>query len=114
MKKILTPHPIGRRTFLAGATALGSGAVLLRNVHAAEDVHILTPDHPRETSKAATERNKPLLERIDPKPTLPLGEPGKDYTPVITPNNVTLPWKIVNGVKVYQLVAEEVEHEFVV
>ncbi|HMJ14662.1 MAG TPA: copper oxidase [Polyangiaceae bacterium] len=43
---------------------------------------------------------------------LPPGQPGKDYTPVITPNNVSLPWKIVDGVKVYHLVAEEVLHEF--
>ena len=41
------------------------------------------------------------------------GEPGKDYTPVVTPNGWTLPYKIVDGVKVYHLVAEEVpNHEF--
>lgn len=40
------------------------------------------------------------------------GQPGRDYTPVITPNNVSLPWKIVDGVKVYHLIAEEVDHEF--
>jgi len=40
------------------------------------------------------------------------GEPGRDYTPVITPNGTTLPWKLVDGVKVYHLVAEEVDHEF--
>ena len=43
---------------------------------------------------------------------LPPGQPGKDYNPVITPNNVSLPWKIVDGVKVYHLIAEPVEHEF--
>src|SRR5207244_10247900 len=37
---------------------------------------------------------------------------GKDYTPVITPNGAALPWKLVDGVKVFHLVAEEVEHEF--
>jgi FtsP/CotA-like multicopper oxidase with cupredoxin domain len=42
---------------------------------------------------------------------LPPGQPGKDYQPVITPNGVALPWKIVDGVKVYHLVAEEVLHE---
>jgi len=52
------------------------------------------------------------MDRIDPRPTLPPGEPGKDYTPVVTPNNVSLPWKVVNDVKVYHLIAEEVEHEF--
>jgi len=40
------------------------------------------------------------------------GEPGRDYTPTITPGGVTLPFKVVDGVKVFHLVAEEVEHEF--
>jgi FtsP/CotA-like multicopper oxidase with cupredoxin domain len=44
--------------------------------------------------------------------TLPLGEPERDYMPVITPNGATLPFKVVDGVKVYHLIAEEVEHEF--
>ncbi len=43
---------------------------------------------------------------------LPPGEPGRDYTPVHTPNGVTLPFKVVDGVKVFHLVAEPVEHEF--
>ena len=111
MKKKIDTLPIDRRKFLAGVAALGSGAVLFPNVHAAEGVHTHEPDRPHETPGAA-ERDKPLPERIDPKTTLPAGEPGKDYTPVVTPNNVSLPWKMVNGVKVYHLVAEEVEHEF--
>lgn len=40
------------------------------------------------------------------------GEPGRDYTPVITPNGSTLPFRIVDGVKVMHLIAEEFEHEF--
>jgi FtsP/CotA-like multicopper oxidase with cupredoxin domain len=40
------------------------------------------------------------------------GVPGRDYQPTITPNGATLPWKIVDGVKVYHLIAEEVDHEF--
>jgi len=43
---------------------------------------------------------------------LPPGLPGKDYRPVITPNGAALPFKIVSGVKVFHLVAEEVDHEF--
>jgi hypothetical protein len=74
-QKIIDALPIDRRKFLTGVAALGSGAVLLRNVHAAEGVHAPEPDRPQETITAA-ERNKPLLERIDPKPTLPPGEPG--------------------------------------
>ena len=40
------------------------------------------------------------------------GQPGADYTAVVTPNNPKLPWKIVDDVKVFNLVAEEVDHEF--
>jgi FtsP/CotA-like multicopper oxidase with cupredoxin domain len=40
------------------------------------------------------------------------GQPDVDYKPVVTPNNPKLPWKIVDGVKVFHLIAEEVEHEF--
>ncbi|MDX1460591.1 MAG: copper oxidase [Xanthomonadales bacterium] len=32
--------------------------------------------------------------------------------PVLTPNGSTLPYRLVDGVKVFHLVAEEVEHEF--
>jgi len=39
-------------------------------------------------------------------------QPDVDYRPVVTPNNPKLPWKIVDGVKVFHLVAEEVDHQF--
>jgi manganese oxidase len=106
-----TTRPIARRTFLAGAAALSGGAMLLRDAQGAERAHGHEQPQPRQ-SPVATERDSTLMARIDPKPTLPPGEPGKDYTQVITPNNISLPWKIVNGVKVYHLVAEEVAHEF--
>lgn len=34
------------------------------------------------------------------------------FTPVITPNGTTLPWKMENGVKVFHLIAEPVRREF--
>ena len=48
---------------------------------------------------------------IDVKP-LPAVLPGKGYKPVVVPNGGTLPFKIVDGVKVFHLVAEEVDHAF--
>ena len=48
---------------------------------------------------------------LSQKPLTP-GMPNKDYQPVMTPNGSTLQWKIVDGVKVYHLTAEEVWHEF--
>ncbi len=46
------------------------------------------------------------------EPILSPGQPVQDYQPVETPNGTLLPWKIVNGVKIYHLVAEEIWHEF--
>ncbi len=40
------------------------------------------------------------------------GIPNKDYRPVVTPNGVSLPFKVINGVKVFHLIPEEVSHEF--
>lgn len=37
---------------------------------------------------------------------------GLPYTPIITPNGSTLPWKWDNGVKVFHLIAEPVKREF--
>ena len=48
----------------------------------------------------------------DDAPALPPGQPGQDYTPVIAPDSTALPWKVVDGVKVFHLIAEEVQHEF--
>jgi len=48
---------------------------------------------------------------IDPDAWMPPGEPGKDYTPVVTPNGETLRFRVVDGVKVFHLIAEDVEHE---
>jgi len=39
------------------------------------------------------------------------GQPDTDYKPVVVPNGVKLPWKVVDGVKVFHLVAQEVDHE---
>ena len=37
---------------------------------------------------------------------LPPGLPKRDYTPVVVPNGAKLPWKVVDGVKVFHLIAE--------
>jgi FtsP/CotA-like multicopper oxidase with cupredoxin domain len=45
------------------------------------------------------------------KPPIP-APPGQSYTPVVTLNGGSLPWKMDNGVKVFQLIAEAVKREF--
>ena len=78
---------ITRRKFLTSAGALAGSAAVLHRVGSAQEVKTREPNKPRETT-AAADKDKPLIERGDPKPTLPPGEAGRDYTPVITPNNI--------------------------
>lgn len=83
-----------REALLSGTAALAGGALLLA---------------PRGEAHA---ENEPGGQRPRAAAAAPPGEEGKDYTPVVVPNGRTLPWKVVGGVKVYHLIAEEVEHEF--
>jgi manganese oxidase len=90
-----------RRRFLTtGATLAGSAAVLARAQSA--------PSQPTNIQRQV----KPYRVNTAKFTRLPPGQPGKDYNPVLTPNNISLPWKIVDGVKVYHLTAEEVDHDF--
>ena len=63
-------------------------------------------------SSAAESQWEKSYSGVAQQPALAAGLPGKDYTPVITPNISPLPWKIIDGVKVFHLVAEEVWHNF--
>jgi FtsP/CotA-like multicopper oxidase with cupredoxin domain len=95
---------ITRRKFVSGvATAAGIAVGATRQTLAQETVN---PAKPREGSAVGSGK-----EHVDQKP-LPPGQPGVDYTPVETPNGVSLPFKIVDGMKVFHLVAEEFDHEF--
>jgi FtsP/CotA-like multicopper oxidase with cupredoxin domain len=92
---------VTRREALATGAALGGAlvAVTARSARAAQG----------ETSGRGWERS---YSGGSPNPrALPPGQPGTDYTPVVTPNGAALPWKVIDGVKVYHLVAEEVLHE---
>lgn len=48
---------------------------------------------------------------VDVEPLSP-GLPGNHYKPVVVPNGHTLAYKIVDGVKVFHVIAEEVDHHF--
>ncbi|MBV8100548.1 MAG: copper oxidase [Verrucomicrobia bacterium] len=68
-------------------------------------------------SATAEELNSQQNSKTNPEPTnssqqFSPGEPGRDYTPVITPNGTALPYKVIDGVKIFHLIAEEVNHEF--
>ncbi|OHB57701.1 MAG: copper oxidase [Planctomycetes bacterium GWF2_42_9] len=75
------------------ATAIAAGSVLLNKIDAAmSQEHNHHHDHAKYS---------------DPNTAVPHG-----YTPVVTLNGSTLPWKFENGVKVFHLVAEPVKKEF--
>src|SRR5438270_365885 len=80
-----------RKALVSGAAAFACGPALLKSVSQAQ-------------AAPATEATDSL--------SLPPGQAGRDYTPVVTPNGTALPFKLVNGVKVFHLIAQEVDHEF--
>jgi manganese oxidase len=107
---VLQPAPaaLSRRAVLfagvaGGALAAGSSAARAAEVPAAEH-----DDHPG-TEPARVKRFK-AAPAADTRHLAP-GRPGRDYLPVTVPNGSKLPFKIVDGVKVFHLVAEEVDHE---
>jgi FtsP/CotA-like multicopper oxidase with cupredoxin domain len=95
-----------RELLITGGAAIAGGAVLLSQKSAAFADDVPGAKAPRKGSAAATGGSHAHDE------SLPPGEEGRDYTPVVVPNGKKLPWKVVDGVKVYHLVAEEVSHEF--
>jgi hypothetical protein len=80
-----------------------------------------TGEHPGHTPpEAEAPRHQPERPYWEPsysggpphvKPLTP-GRPWKDYKPVVVPTGYTLPWKVVGGLKVFHLIAEEVDHAF--
>ncbi|MEO8184094.1 MAG: copper oxidase [Deltaproteobacteria bacterium] len=92
---------ITRRQAVLSGAALAGGAALLAG----------------RTAQAATGGEARAWEQsysggAATKGVLPPAREGRDYQPTVTPGGATLPWKVVNGVKVYHLTAEEVQHEF--
>lgn len=85
-----------REAVRRSAAALGLGAAALGAVPALQ----------------AEEITDALVESAGTAPQAAPGRPGVDYTPVRVPNGDTLPFTIVDGVKVFHLVAEPITHEF--
>jgi FtsP/CotA-like multicopper oxidase with cupredoxin domain len=92
---------VTRREALLSSAAIAGGAALLTPKRAGGAELAISGNRAWEASYSGSK----------PPPALPPGQPGRDYQPVITPNGIALEWRIVDGVKVYHLVAEEVEHE---
>lgn len=89
-----------RREMLSGAAAVAGGAMLLSKAGGAW----AQSAHPHEPHGGGAQ----------PQPdAMAAGRAGEGHTTVITPNGASLPWEMIDGVKVYHLIAEEVpDHEF--
>jgi FtsP/CotA-like multicopper oxidase with cupredoxin domain len=83
-----------RGLLIAGSTAFSAGAL-----------------GRRASAERSPQLNRTLPRDADPA-TLAPGQPGVDYHPVVTPNGAALAFRVVDNVKVFHLVAEEVDHEF--
>ena len=94
---------LSRREVLGSGLGLASGALLLGAAAPAAAADVPGAKHAR-VGAGKVELNEPAH--------LAPGIAGRDYTPVIVPNGSRLPWKVVGGVKVFHMVAEEVDHEF--
>ena len=94
----MTDGKLTRRQAILASAAVGGAAAALTS----REVHAAGPARKWESSYSGGS---------NPAPRAP-GQPGRDYKPTVTPGGATLPWKIIDGVKVYHLVAQEVDHEF--
>ncbi|HWA76308.1 MAG TPA: copper oxidase [Polyangiaceae bacterium] len=93
-----------RRELLANASTLAAAAAATAALATTKTASAApSPARSWDTSYSGGRQDTPPL-----RPS----EPGKDYSPVVTPNGTTLPFKVVDGVKVFHLVAEELWHEF--
>jgi len=90
-----------RRNFFGGSALLAGAAVLPSLLRAQSP----TPGKTYHFDEA----QPPVWTKAPLAP----GEPGRDYRPTITLNGSTMPYRIVDGVKIFHLICEEVEHEFI-
>ena len=100
---------ITRRSFFQWVGALGAGAVASRAVRAQHEHHPqpgTSSTAPPTAAGTAATNNRVVL---SPAPQVPRDE---RYQPVRTLNGWTLPYRMVDGVKEFHLVAEEIDHEF--
>jgi FtsP/CotA-like multicopper oxidase with cupredoxin domain len=83
---------LSRRKIISAAAVAGGAALLNKIARASDD-------------------SSPAVTRPEDSTASTAGS-ARDYTPVHTPNGVTLPHNLIGGVKVMHLIAQPVEHEF--
>src|SRR6185295_18613034 len=93
-----------RRDFFRRIGSLSAGLVVGQKAMAQEKSHEMQQMKQMQPSQA-----QPAKKTVKIQTEAPKGQ----YVPVETPDVPTLPWKIVNGLKEFHLVAEPVRTEFV-
>lgn len=108
---------ISRRNMLhLAATTLGGIAAWAGGAQA-KTAGALKRYQPSAGPQHSSQGDRPYWEKsysggpVDVQP-LPPGLPGKHYKPAVVPNGAALPFKVVDGVKVFHLIAEEIDHAF--
>jgi FtsP/CotA-like multicopper oxidase with cupredoxin domain len=108
---------ISRRHMLRVAAAAAGGVAAGAGSAYAKTTNNPGHDQPSADPQHASQGNRPYWEKsysggpVHVQP-LPPGLPDKDYKPVVIPNGAALPFKVVEGVKVFHLIAEEIDHAF--
>jgi FtsP/CotA-like multicopper oxidase with cupredoxin domain len=98
-----------------GAASLASGLVWPKAGHARN--HGSSAPYRPAAAEPKSQGGRPYWQKtysggpIDVAP-LPPGLPGEHYRPVVVPNGAALPFRVIDGVKVFHLIAEEVDHAF--
>jgi manganese oxidase len=112
-------NKLSRRQILSlgVATIAGGAALWPEQGHGTNHGSLGTPYEPLKGYNPPKSGSRPYWEKsysggpVDVTPLAPV-LPGKGYKPVVIPNGETLPFKIVDGIKVFHLIAEEVDHHF--
>jgi manganese oxidase len=106
---------ISRRRLLGRAAAL-TGAAFVGRTSALGQTKEVEPkaEAGNQTRRAPYGKSGGKVQPVwmrDPHPEP--GIPGKHYRPTISLDSTTLPFKVVNGVKIFHLICQEVDHEFI-
>jgi FtsP/CotA-like multicopper oxidase with cupredoxin domain len=107
---------LSRRQILGiGALSLAGGVLLPKDGHAKN--HDRATRYQPASGSPKSQGGRPYWQKtysggpIDVAPLAP-GLPGEHYKPVVVPNGAALRFKVVDGVKVFHLIAEEIDHAF--
>lgn len=98
-----------RRSFIRVGT-MAAGAALISKSAQAQD-HASHGAASQSASKGPSPNLKGKVAPDTPAAKSPIVAPGGQVA-VCTPNGSTLPWKVIDGVKVGHLIAQPIDHEF--